>query len=647
MKKNLFLLLVSFLFMGLIHAQGNHFTPIDNPNASDNPMEFWAEVFIDEEQQTSENIEVGMFVNDICRATARVHFENNLYLLQIYAGIEQQGSVVTFKLYDHQNETELDDCSYSYTITEDGSEPTFHGFPDWIHMNFTTPTPVGPEYPWVPVDPQGGANTAWLIGVLQVNGVAITESDNWAVGAFSGDVCRGISDGETGWYINTNPNRPYSLYIMMELFGNNNEELTFKLYDKQTETIYAEVDNVTVTYVNDEIFGSYKNPVILNFEVPQTFIIDVDPYTTAGGYYLIATPVGEVSPENVENMLSNEYDLYYFDQNSSLEWINYKPGEGSTDPGFNLIPGKGYLYANSGDVDLIFTGIPYNGDGKVVLDKDVTNHPNSEFEGWNLVGNPFAQTAYIDRDFYVMNGDGSEIEAAERDSINAMEGIFVIAEEDGEEMYFTKEAPGKSEKIIVNVMQNRGNVVDRAIIRIGEGRTLPKFMLHENSTKLYISQNNEEFAVVRSINDNDIPVNFRANQSGVYTLSVSQEEVNMPYMHLIDNLTGADIDLLATPNYQFNAEVGDLESRFIISFKGNSVNVNENASPINYFQNGRLTVNNIQGEAELEVIDLFGRVLSNTKFNGTYNEIINATPGVYMIRLTTADNTYTQKIVVE
>lgn len=52
----------------------------------------------------------------------------------------------------------------------------------------------------------------------------------------------------------------------------------------------------------------------------------------------------------------------------------------------------------------------------------------AEWEGWNLVGNPFNQTAYISdaRPFYTMNDDGSEIMAAETNTIAAMEGVFEI-----------------------------------------------------------------------------------------------------------------------------------------------------------------------------------------------------------------------------
>lgn len=110
------------------------------------------------------------------------------------------------------------------------------------------------------------------------------------------------------------------------------------------------------------------------------------------------------------------------------EWLNYK------DETFNLEAGKGYLYANSDTLMLNYTGVPYNGNGSVVLHKT----GDGETAGWNLLGNPFNERAYIDREFYVMSEDGSRIGLAQRDYVLPLEGIFVVANEDGEVLVFRR-----------------------------------------------------------------------------------------------------------------------------------------------------------------------------------------------------------------
>ena len=377
------------------------------------------------------------------------------------------------------------------------------------------------------------------------------------------------------------------------------------------------------------------------------------------GYVLIASPVGDVSPMNVSNMLENTYDLYRFNQAADLEWENYKAVDENGDPLHpdftTLESGKGYLYANSADVTLVFPGRPYSGSGEVTLSKT----GNVSFEGWNLVGNPFAQTAYIDRAYYVMKDDGTEIIAADRENnyVNAMEGIFVVANSDNETMTFSTTQPEvQSQQLVVNVMQNQEAsglrqaqgpaTIDRAIVRFGEGQTLPKFQINENSTKLYIPQGGKDYAVA-TVSTNEMPVNFKAAKDREYTLSFSLENVDLDYLHLIDNMTGADVDLLATStgsaaSYTFTAKTSDYESRFRLVFAADEA-VCEPSEAFAFISDGNLIVD---GTGTLQVIDMTGRVI----FSGDAMNRVSThgmALGVYVLRLINGDEVKTQKIVMD
>ena len=326
------------------------------------------------------------------------------------------------------------------------------------------------------------------------------------------------------------------------------------------------------------------------------------------GWYLIASPLEKAFVPSIENgFLNNNYDLYAFDQNPAdgMEWRNYEANA------FDLEAGQGYLYANSEDVTLIFPGTPYNGSGEVTLSKT----DGAEFSGWNLVGNPFTETAFIDREFYIMNDDGSEIIAAEENSIAPMEGVFVIANEDGETMTFTTTRPSsKGRGLALNLSQGYG-VIDRAIVRFGEGRQLPKFQINRNSTKVYIPQDGKDYAVVNMGRDGvhtvstEMPVNFKASENGVYTLTVSAPLTShlspLTYLHLIDHLTGANIDLLESPSYSFEAKTTDYANRFKLVFSTQNNGV-ENEEDFAYISNGELIVN---GEGTLQIFDALGRQL--------------------------------------
>lgn len=377
-------------------------------------------------------------------------------------------------------------------------------------------------------------------------------------------------------------------------------------------------------------------------ETVATYTMEIAGYgDSEGGYYLIASPVLAVAPAADNGFLTDEYDLYYFDQTQDQEWRNYEAKK------FNLVSGKGYLYASQENTTLTFTGVPYTGNGTIEISFDGNNTWGDENYFWNLVGNPFGQTAYIDRDFYAMNEDGSEIMTdANSGAIEAMKGIFVIAEEDGETLTFSTEAPNQSANLTMNLSQSRGAVIDRAIVRFNEGRQLPKFQLNAGSTKLYIPQGSKDYAVVRSANEGEMPVSFKAAENGTYTLNVEAKNVELTYLHLIDNLTGANVDLLANPSYTFEANKGDNANRFRLVFKANAdVEDNIVTETFAYFNGSEWVISNT-GDATLQVIDMMGRVLSSEQISGNTAVNINETAGIYMLRLVNGENVMVQKVVV-
>ena len=367
-----------------------------------------------------------------------------------------------------------------------------------------------------------------------------------------------------------------------------------------------------------------------------------------GGYRLIAPPFERVDPANVAGMTEGDFDLYRFNQAAALEWENWK-NEGSDNYHFDLISGKGYLYAHQTDVTLVFTGTPYSGNGEVTL----TKTEGVDFAGWNLVGNPFNETVYIadSRSFYTMNPAGTEIMASETNSIAPMEGIFVIANTDGEDMTFTTEAPDNNggAKLSLNLSHGPSTssgtgVIDRAVVRFGEGGMLPKFQMRDNSTKVYITQDNRDYAVVNTKSKGEMPVSFKANADGQYTITVNPENVEMAYLHLIDNMTSADVDLLQTPCYTFEARTSDYASRFRLVFSTNETDgASTGSASFAFINNGNLIV---KGEGILQIVDVTGQIVVQ---GDAINRVSTSgmTAGVYILRLINGNEVKTQKIVIE
>ena len=387
-------------------------------------------------------------------------------------------------------------------------------------------------------------------------------------------------------------------------------------------------DNNVKVYSDSEIVG----PNII--EATK----DIAPYSGNGGYYLIASPIGSVAPTHVNGLTANGFDLYRFNQSAEKEWENYKDNS-SSNYHFELEPGKGYLYANNTTTQLVFVGEQYSGDGVVSLAKDA----NAKLPGWNLIGNPFNATATIDRaSHYVMNEYGSELIATASTTVAAMEGIFVMADMNNpsaESVTFSTNAKRDAEDanwLSLNLSRNGGKAIDRVIVRFDGRELLQKYTINDNGAIICVPQHDSDYAVVDGLETSVIPVSFKAENIGYYTLSVNNESKTVTYFHLIDKLTGDDVDMLLDDSYTFMGAPSDRNDRFVLRLRHNDFDIE---GDIFAYQSGSDIV--VTGEGELQIFDVMGRMVMNTRINGveTVNVPANA---VYIFKL----NEKVQKIVV-
>ncbi|MBQ3950906.1 MAG: T9SS type A sorting domain-containing protein, partial [Bacteroidales bacterium] len=397
-----------------------------------------------------------------------------------------------------------------------------------------------------------------------------------------------------------------------------------------------------------------------------------------GGYYLLASPTdGQVS--NFDNFRPateqmNEVDWYMFNQNGDdegNEWINQKYFDSDMqlyqfDGQMGIQRGIGYLYARLNDVTLGFAAsyityvnpntnqpettpmyfVPTN-EPYTVSPDDLEYTEGKDFAGWNLVGNPFTCDANLNRTYFRMNEPGDAIVEGEG-VIKPCEGVFVVVTDTDKDVTFNASATASvvtSPKLFVNLNGNN-QLMDRVSIHFDESHNIKKFVLNENAAKLFIQQGNNDYAIVCSDAQGEMPVNFKAQNNGTYTISVNAENVEMEYLHLIDNMTGADIDLLATPSYTFDANTTDYASRFRLVFNGNTVNENGNET-FAYFNGSEWSISNT-GRATLQVVDVLGRIVSSESVSGNATlSTDNLMSGVYMFRLINGENVKVQKVVVK
>ena len=388
--------------------------------------------------------------------------------------------------------------------------------------------------------------------------------------------------------------------------------------------------------------------LITNNAVEATAQKTITPWTTnpVGGWYFIASPVnGNVlKPEDVGNMLTDEtaapysYDLYRL---NGTQWENYH-AHNTTEQPFYLQNGKGYLYANATGATLEFAG--------EIKTYDPANNTVPVSDGWNFIGNPYTFEAYPNTSYYVMNTERTALDPQTKSAgvaVSPCEGIIVKALADGE-VTFSKEAPvgqagGGNLQIALAQANTRGaDRIDNAIVSFNAGDELPKFYFGESLANIAIPQNGEDYSIVSAEAQGELPLNFKTNENGSYTLRFSSLNTEFSYLHLIDNLTGNDVDLLETPSYTFDARHTDYASRFKLVFVKSDADMGDNFA---FISDGELIVN---GEGTLQVFDVLGHQLFAKKLSTLNSHLsIFKSPGVYVLRLIDGDNVKNQKIIIK
>ncbi len=329
-------------------------------------------------------------------------------------------------------------------------------------------------------------------------------------------------------------------------------------------------DGIYDYHVTTNYFGGESDPSnTAHVQVGDPTYAIINGYGTSdGGYYLIASPFDGIAADGITGMTDGDYDLYRFDQSQEREWRNYKADA------FALMAGKGYLYAHKTDVALRITGTqPYDGNGTIALEY-VEGHP---LTGWNLVGNPYlydvtsCATEHVAYGCYRMNETKDDLvvsEISEAHPLKPLEACFVRTTAENATITFNPHrsvTTGRCESIRIEVAE-KGRLADRLMVVRGGANALQKLSLKEKRTKIFATDGQEELSIV-PCEGAEQPFCFQAGEEGTYTLTVTLEGMKADYLHLVDAQTGADVDLLETRSYRFEATPTDDPCRFKLIIK--------------------------------------------------------------------------------
>ena len=399
-----------------------------------------------------------------------------------------------------------------------------------------------------------------------------------------------------------------------------------------------------------------------------------------GGWYAISIPTDGVKIwdlwEHHTNLvqkdknedLDSNMDLLRFDEPHGF-WDSYSDISAIQNSYFGPFThtenGRGYLYRYREDRNLSFYGFINLGDVTYRVHAD--NSGNAKLQGWNIIGNPYTHNVFkgdgqaipngelLDDHFYMLKKNGSWYPQKDnQDTIKVCQGILVHATKtDNLVMHDVSITPPPSasepgeqrggEKNVENSIKftvTNSTYEDVAYALFDKGTGLMKVdHINEDIQVIYIRHNDADYAIA-SLEDNtrSFDLGFGAKTLSSYTLTVDIEgEFN--YLHLIDKLTGQDIDLLVENKYQFIGSSADRKDRFIVRLNNASdTGIDEFA-----YQSGNDII--VCGYGELQMFDAAGRLISTQYVNGVESVNKPSQSGVYIMRLLGTD-VKTQKIVV-
>ena len=735
-----------------------------------------AAVYIDDEEQQDEMLELGIFLGDEVRGSALPKYspitKKYLYYVNVYN--EELTASMTFKLYDHNTSTVLDlDCDQVLDFISDGDygddiEPynvsfrtviTFTGSGDWNSPSNWENSKLPKETDYVIIDGDavisGNITVNSLIindgksltiqdgGILSVTSTLTNEDVNALIIEEGGQIFQtnanvaatfkneiviptGIwgEEDNTGWQFVSSPvenvstadfipgDGDYDLYMYdgtSESQWVNFKQMGSQLYDFNTnplenawtsidadgdglnwefderdgfmysysyydrEDIYA--DNYLVspamtiqegTTLSFKAYVTYtRTPETFKVLLSETsnanadcFTVELDSYEIDNDNELIFTI--DLNDYAGKNVYIAFYHYLADDARNGSDRLIIDDVEFVNDNNFEK--GRGYLvsYQNEGNIAEFKGDLNYLAEGESYQIN--LKYYADNLAQFNLVGNPFPFDVDWNTDIninnvydgfatldavnggYVYNHDGI-IKAGEGFMIKTLEGTenHISFSKDAKRLY-------REETNTINIVASNDKASDNVIIRFDdkEKSGFPKLRnFNDKIADIYMKDNDVNYAIMNYDNDvKEIPLYFDAKEMGKYTLTFDIEG-DYETLYLLDKMTGEKVNVLLENEYIFTAASNDNSERFVLLTNAQT-SLPEAHSNFAYINNGDIVIFDIDGDAQIRIIDALGRCV----YNGECSDAASHVPtsgfanGVYMIQKIDDKGIKVQKIIL-
>ena len=378
--------------------------------------------------------------------------------------------------------------------------------------------------------------------------------------------------------------------------------------------------------------------------VNATMRKNIEGYVADGGWYTLAFPMA--NPDLAQtNILTANYDLYAYNEAADLEWVNQKAHQDD----FDFNSGSGYLYAHNPSFVMRMSGTLNSGNYTETVDLSYGNSL-ANMRGFNLLGNPtahdigFTKSGSVSDGYYYLNNSNAWVYET-GNTVPVGRGFLVKANAENQTVTLNPQNRGESRENGQYLCLSIGE--EKAYVKLDEGVSMPLVDFKGQHASFYLTQGHERFAMLVRDGAEALDLSFEARQSGTFTLSADTQGLDLDYLHLIDNLTGADVDLLETPAYTFTAKTTDYASRFRLVFSSDDAGEAACEPPFAYISNGNIVITADAGDATLQIVDMIGRVIASYSGHTRCVPTNGMPAGVCVLRLIDGDKVRVQKIVIE
>lgn len=409
-------------------------------------------------------------------------------------------------------------------------------------------------------------------------------------------------------------------------------------------------------------------------------------------FHFISSPVASqaIQTEFVSTPIADFTDFYSFNEPTNY-WINSRANDNSWNSSFEstFTVGKGYLVAYPDIVTKNFTGT-LNSAQEVLT---CTNTTTPGGNGWNLLGNPFPSAIdwtlvtkgagmdvalyYYDNAtenyVYYINIDGVTIGSGSQ-YVPAMQGFMAHASTNGATLtipvaakthsgqnVFYKSTNAVPGSLSLKVMANGYD--DEAFIYFNQGATAAfdgsfdayKLRSYSDQVPMIFTKgsDNSELAI-NGLPELDgstvIPVYFEASTEGAHTLTANLEGLPNAIVYLEDLKLNNTQNFTANPVYSFTASSGDNANRFKLTFGSVGIdNPTATDAVLVYAHNGLVYLNGAPANATINILDITGRVVQQSKTNGsslTTLNVSNLPHGVYVVNIISGKQLLSRKIIL-